>query len=265
MRELSRQELVDVNISILKDIHEFCHRNNIQYSIFYGTLIGALRHKGFIPWDDDADIIMPRPSYERFIREYKSDKYKLYSCKTSDYQLDIARVSDERTLKIEETSSGYNIGIAVDVFPIDGKIPLSNVSLTWYRIQYLFWKNAFRFKGTIAYKKNGTFFRNLIVSLLKIPLLPFSLNYICRKFDEFAMKLPFESSKYVGCLLSVYEDKDYCEKECFDEYIELEFEGEYFMAIKNYDQYMRNIYGNYMTPPPVEKRQSGHNAKFYKK
>lgn len=250
-------------MNILKDIHEFCVQNSIQYSLFYGTLIGAVRHKGFIPWDDDMDIIMPRPSYERFIKEYNSDKYKLYSCKTSDYQLDITRVADERTLKIEETSSGDNTGIAVDVFPIDGKIPPSEIRLSWYRLQYVFWKNAFRFKGTVAYKKNGSLFRNLIVSLLKIPLLPLSLNYICRKFDAFAMKYPFEGSKYVGCVLSVYGDNDYCEKSCFDEYIELEFEGEYFMAIKKYDSYMRNIYGDYMTPPPVDKRESAHDAKFY--
>ena len=77
MQELTLKELQQVSLDIIKDVHSFCVNNNITYSIAYGTLIGALRHKGFIPWDDDVDIVMPRPDFERFCREYRSDKLRL--------------------------------------------------------------------------------------------------------------------------------------------------------------------------------------------
>ena len=80
MRKMTLQEIQTVNLELMKDIHAFCVKNNIHYSLAYGSLIGAVRHKGFIPWDDDIDIMMPRPDFERFSHEYKSEKgYRLSS------------------------------------------------------------------------------------------------------------------------------------------------------------------------------------------
>ncbi len=74
MKELTLSDVKAVSLDILKDVHEFCIAHDIKYSLAYGTLIGAIRHKGFIPWDDDIDIVMPRPDFERFFKEYKSEK-----------------------------------------------------------------------------------------------------------------------------------------------------------------------------------------------
>ncbi len=260
MKELTKEELFKVNADIVQDIHEFCKKNDIQYSLFYGTLIGAIRHKGFIPWDDDMDIIMPRPSYEKFIRLYKSENYKLYSCKTSSYKLPIVRVADDRTYKYENNNSD-NTGVAVDVFPIDGKP--TNKMYSFHRIIIAFWRFAFRFKCTSVIKKGRPWPYNIIVFLIKIFLLPLPLNYICRRLDVAAMKYSYESSDYVGSYLSPYKIKDRCKKECFNNYCTVTFEGHSFNALQGYDAYLKNIYGDYMTPPPESKRGTDHNAIFY--
>ena len=84
-------------MKILKDVHAFCKANGIRYSMAYGTLLGAVRHKGFIPWDDDIDIVMPRADYDRFCREYKSDRYELFcSARQPDAYVAYARVADMR-------------------------------------------------------------------------------------------------------------------------------------------------------------------------
>lgn len=80
MKEMTLREVQLFELDILKDVHEFCMANHINYSLAYGTLIGAIRHKGFIPWDDDIDIVMPRPDYDRFCRTYKSQAgYEIFS------------------------------------------------------------------------------------------------------------------------------------------------------------------------------------------
>ena len=263
MVELTKKELVSINVDILREIHSFCKENKIVYSLYYGTLIGAVRHKGFIPWDDDVDIVMPRPCYERFIRTYKSTgKYKLFACEIDNsYILPIGRLADTTTLKIEESSSGYNIGIAVDIFPVDG-LPENNNFM--HRFKLMFWRNAFRFKGTILFKKGRLWYKSLFVGMIKIVLSPFPLSFICRTLNNVAKEYPFDSSINVCSYLSPYREKDITEKTTFDSIIAVEFEGSSFNAVADYDKCLRKLYGDYMQLPPIDKRVSDHDAKFFK-
>ena len=112
-------ELKSLMLSILKDVDTFCRTNNIRYFLTYGTLIGAVRHKGFIPWDDDVDICMPRPDYMRFMKEYNHEYYKAYCAEfTPGWDHFIAKVCDDRTI-IDE-GHGDKCGVYIDVFPLDG-------------------------------------------------------------------------------------------------------------------------------------------------
>ena len=101
MREMTLEEIQQVSLEILKDVHRFCVENDIKYSLCYGTLLGAIRHNGFIPWDDDIDIMMPRPEYDRFIRLYQSEKgYKLFAAENNDgdTEVSIALLADRKSV-----------------------------------------------------------------------------------------------------------------------------------------------------------------------
>lgn len=121
MKELTLRELQLFALGILKEIHAFCEERGLRYAVAYGTLIGAVRHKGFIPWDDDVDIVMPRPDYERFLREFRSDRLKVAVPGEDSYQ-PLARVYDTRdTLAFTKYGwkKGERGGVWVDVFPLD--------------------------------------------------------------------------------------------------------------------------------------------------
>ena len=123
MKEMTLQEVQKVSLDILKDVHDFCESHNIKYSLAYGTLLGAVRHKGFIPWDDDVDIIIPRPDYERFCREYYSSHgYKLYCPEDPANYMVFARVCDnEHTLvKTNHPWASEQTGVWIDIFPFEG-------------------------------------------------------------------------------------------------------------------------------------------------
>ena len=123
MKEISLNELRKIQIDILDKVHNFCIQNNITYFLSSGTLLGAIRHGGYIPWDDDIDLYMPRESYERFINIYKDDSHDtrvitLYNNK--EYYYPFAKVEDTNSIVIENVPEKFNIGINIDIFPIDG-------------------------------------------------------------------------------------------------------------------------------------------------
>ena len=112
-------EMKELMLDIMSSIDKYCRENGLRYSLAYGTLIGAIRHQGYIPWDDDIDIWMPRPDYMRFMQEYKHEYYKAYCAElTPGWDRFIAKVCDERTV-IDE-GHGEVCGVYVDIFPIDG-------------------------------------------------------------------------------------------------------------------------------------------------
>ena len=122
MKNISDLELKKIELNILKDVHDYCVGNNLKYYLWYGTLLGAVRHHGFIPWDDDVDIAMPRKDYDYFIKHYISEKYNVEACETvSTYQMPFAKVYDINTIKKEPIyyKKGVTRGVDIDIFPLD--------------------------------------------------------------------------------------------------------------------------------------------------
>jgi len=121
MKSIELNEQKQILVDILQNVHDFCKKNQINYSLAGGSLIGAIRHKGFIPWDDDIDILLHRDEYERFLQMYvdPSGIYQLHSMKNDpQYCYPFAKVEDTRTI-INENVSGPKMGISIDVFPVD--------------------------------------------------------------------------------------------------------------------------------------------------
>ena len=123
MKEIYLEELRVIQLELLQQIADFCEKNNIKYFLAYGTLIGAIRHKGYIPWDDDIDIVMPRDDYDRFLELYNeaypfSKVVDMYN--TKHYGFAFAKVHDVRTIIYETQYAQDSFGVFVDVFPIDG-------------------------------------------------------------------------------------------------------------------------------------------------
>ena len=120
MKEITIEERKTISLEILSEIHDFCEKNNICYFLDYGTLLGAVRHKGYIPWDDDIDISMKRDDYERFLKTFCSSKYEIANYRDKKFfAIQFSKVYDKKTFGILLDKINLNYGVAVDVFPLD--------------------------------------------------------------------------------------------------------------------------------------------------
>ena len=259
MREMTTKEIKNVLLNILIYVDQVCKSNNINYSLAHGTLLGAVRHKGFIPWDDDIDIFLRRPEYNRLIDIlYKSDnkKYKVFSPKDKGYYYPYAKVSDMDTAIIEKNWPQYkDLGLNIDIFPID-YVP-ENRAREYYDKTKEYENCLYNSLTDIAYVHN-----NKIVSILK-RILRFRQVKECRKKGEEYWKnkisemTQIEKTNKIACIVT--GGFRLWDKEMFDSFIEIEFENRKFQAVEDYDTMLKSIYGNYMELPPIEQRESYHD------
>ncbi|MDE7208661.1 MAG: LicD family protein [Clostridia bacterium] len=270
--ELSLQQLKDIEIQLLLKVHKICEEQGLRYSLGGGTLLGAVRHRGFIPWDDDIDIMMPRPDYDAFISYCLSCKeipFKIKSWETDKSYVDLsAKIYDTKTLLVDKNTCDYedNIGVFIDVFPIDGlansykqaKKVFNSTSFKRALLVAAQWKKFFKSKTHAWYFEPfrlGMFILSRFVNKQKL------FDKIQNKYK----KIDFDKVDFAAAVGGSYREKEILEKSIFTELIELSFENEKFHAISQYDAYLSSIYGDYMKLPPEEKRVSHHSFKAYYK
>lgn len=256
------KEVQQIELDILKDVHAFCRDRSIQYFLCGGTLLGAVRHKGFIPWDDDIDIGMLRPDYERFIREYKSARYGLRCLETNTYTQAFAKVVDTRTLVDERGTTLKNMGVWIDVFPFDGA-PQQNYcpmkTRTWRFVQeIILTRNIPLFERGWSWRRHC-----LVLALLPVRLLP--NRWLAGILKKIAMRHSSETSPFIGGIVWGYGEKEILPRNIFSGVVPVRFEDLDTFAMSGWRDYLTSLYGDYMTPPPPEKRKSSHRFKAWSK
>lgn len=253
MRAINGEELKQIQISILDEIDKFCKENKINYWLDNGTLLGAVRHKGYIPWDNDLDIGMLREDYDIFIRNFNNhnSKYKVH-CYENDknHFYAFAKVYDSDTILYEPDINGDKISVNVDVFVYDNA-PANEYKLSImykYRDIYSLFNTMYRMHDS----PRGNFIRKLNVKILRqlIHLLPRRL-YI-KKLVNNSKRYADKNTDYVGNFTSISKIK--ASKSIFYEMIDIEFEKKFYPVPKKYDEWLKLFYGDYMVLPPKEKR-----------
>lgn len=258
--QLSLHEIQSVSLDILAKVHSFCKENGIKYSLAYGSLIGVIRHNGFIPWDDDVDIIMPRPDYERFKKSFHGTGLGLLCDDDPNSYICFSRVYDyTRTFTKTRLpfAHHYDGGVWIDIFAADGvpdnhsefkEIVSTQTSLFHKQLYYRDPKAEFPMMPTLK-KKAGLLSRKIF------RLNGWKLRSVNNQMRSIMQNTPFGSSNHWSQLACMDDgDKMYQLTEDFSEIECRSFEGQEVYIMKGYDRVLRTLYGDYMQLPPKEER-----------
>lgn len=258
MKPITPDEVRVVQCEMLQDVSDFCEQSAISYFLAYGTLIGAIRHNGFIPWDDDVDIAMPRPDYDRFVKLYnnrESNYCVIDNSIDNSYRTSFAKVYDKRTWLDEIKYKDDKFGIYIDIFPIDG------VRGKWqiYKAKLL---DKF-IHAKRANMKKRSLLKNISNSIVKLMLWPFSIGCLIRCSDRNARQYAFGTTPEAANLLETYGISEVVETSVFESTVFHKFEGKDFRIPIGYDKWLRSIYGDYMKLPPEDQQVAHHSFNAY--
>ena len=237
----------------------FLHKNKLRYYVIGGTMLGAVRHNGFIPWDDDIDIAMPRNDYEKLIELLKQpiEHYVVESPKGSakDYIYGFAKFYDTNTTMTEVLRKNVTRGVYIDVFPLDGIGNSMEESKKNYRtIDRL---NMILSMKVCAYRKDRKWWKNLAVFIGNI--IPVSPKKLTVEIDRACAINNFDEYDYVGNLVSTYRSREIMKKELFGTPTLYKFEHLEVFGPEKYDEYLTTLFRDWRKLPPEDKRHSAHD------
>jgi lipopolysaccharide cholinephosphotransferase len=249
--------LQDIEHTMLIYCIRICEKYRLRYFLIGGSALGAVRHSNFIPWDDDVDIGMPRTEYEKFLRLAQPDLptgFFLQTNKTDPlYPLNFAKIRNNETAFIESDVSHLNMnhGVYIDIFPLDG-FPYKGISRTAIYKLFIILSTAIQTKLRL---KHG----NIASRILKNAISwMFTLETLRKTIDSLMIKYDYNTSDTVFNWYGAWGLREAVPKDYFGEGCSVKFRGISVMIPSNYDSYLRSLYGDYMTPPPIEKRVSHH-------
>ncbi len=254
-------------LAILKYIDKVCKENNITYFLYYGTLLGAIRHQGFIPWDDDADIALPRSEYDRFIEVFSKEKDERFVMKcrenTDGWLYGYARVLDTNTdVSLPFSKQLKNTHVFVDVFPLDSQ-PAND---TRAKLHYYY----MNFLTHMAKCADHTYFsdKEKQVKMKKVfkPIADlFGVNFWTNRIDKVARKRDFDDERFTcATALDCVSLKTHVQKKWLKETMEVDFCDTKLTVPVNYEEILTELYHDYMQLPPEDKRVGAHGLYEFK-
>ena len=276
MQKISLEEIKRIELDMLNYINNLCKQHNIKYFLAYGTLLGAVKYQGFIPWDDAIDIYMLRDDYDKFIEiiNNTSSNYRCLTCfNTKDYYYIFGKVVDTRTKLLENSKEIKEMGVYIDVFPLDycrkdvdkefDKLHfINNMAVGRYRIkndkfgEFSFLNNDSKPNKKVLIKK----YISLIIDLVTLPL---GYNFYAKLFNKKCIIKEKERGNYLGVKCNNLPYKDVLEKELINNVIEVKFENNMFPIFKDYNKYLIKRYGNYKNDPPLSEQVTHHQNEVY--
>ena len=259
-------EIQQMELGIMEYIHEVCQKIGVKYFLAYGSLIGAVRHQGFIPWDDDMDICMLRDDYEKlqdYMIAHPDERYELMSYKNNvNYVYPFMKVQDNHTYLVEEdVRIDSDMGIYVDIFPVDGYEDDQAFKDKMTKIIKKRQLSCYTFKG-ITNTKSVV---NSIIRYISVIIFYFTnTNKYVSQIDELAKSRKVEDYELVDYVVYKDMNKPVWKREWLEQVEAGSFEGKEFMIPKHYHEILTSDYGNYMQLPPVEQQVSHHDFKLWK-
>lgn len=253
-------KLQNIELDILKSFSQLCEKHNLTYFLVGGSCLGMVRHQGFIPWDDDIDLGMPRKDYEKFCEIAKKELPEDLVLQNFDTEpncgLIFGKIRKKGTILSEDYS--YQIpmsqGVWIDIFPYDFVPDDEKTRQRKYR-KVLFYKNLYIVKSGYKNPHPESWMYRIAYGIAKMVVAPLSLHFLIKKIKKFMICK--EETEYVFPYGGAYPKKDLFTKDLIEETVKMPFEQAKFRTFRQYDRYLKQLYGDYMVLPPVEKRTGG--------
>lgn len=265
---ISKEDNRRILVDMLDALADFCDSHGIYYTLSGGTLLGAIRHKGFIPWDDDIDVNMPRPDVERLYKESDGRIGKYYLIKPGDDKFtgSFYRIYDmdtvmENSLGMKNDHPTYN-PVFIDIFPVEG-LPDNELKRKIYYERASIIRKTMRVaqRDNVAAKTKKQLILNYIGYY---PAHFIGYKRLVDKFQSFIQRYDFDNANFVGVMSAArFKTEEVIDRTGYITPIDVEFEGKIYHGPSNYDRYLSQLYDDYMELPPVEKRQTHHTFKVY--
>lgn len=246
-------------IEMFKWLTEFLHKHKLRYYMIAGTLLGAIRHGGIIPWDDDIDIAMPRDDYDKLLKllEKPVEHYVVESCsgQAKDYIYPFAKFYDTDTTMTEFLRKSVTRGVYIDIFPLDGVGESAEDALKFFK--KIDRANMLLSMKVCAYRKDRKWWKNIAVFIGG--LLPINAKKQTVRVDELCRRRKYSDYDYVMHTTSTYRAREIMKKEIYGEPTPYQFEGFTVYGPEKAEEYLTKIYGDWRKLPPEDKRHSAHD------
>ena len=260
LKNITIAQAQDIEFDLFLQFKRVCEENGLRYFLSGGTLLGAARHRDFIPWDDDLDVMMPRKDYDRLLRMRPKlpENLRLFDCESDDkYLYPFAKLCDMRyRVHFAHHSEERSIGMYIDIFPIetlpDGKFA-KKLYFRRMLLKHILHNAALR--SSFLPEEKHIFLKKL----LRPYAVHHGANRFVREMNEMARRWQTRRTNHAGVTMVVhYGEREWMPKEIFEPGAEVEFRGVKCAAPKGWDAYLRNLYGDYMTLPPEDQRVTDH-------